>query len=1044
MAGPCKPVVDYKEIMEERAEDFSKIDTMINLLKNDPMVRLGLGIPVDKKSNVKYEFSAWAKMRFGVDPMREVLDTPTINHLFAELIRIRKQMTSGQRVFTEKSHLKAFLHKMFHLPQRVFEGNIVGGEDLWLSTQILKHRADDLRIKINTQIESMGESFRDLTSVTAKAVDRVVGEAETKLTAALDRQKLLTTVESTRQEKTDARMDVENARQELNAIYRGDIADKQLGNAVRLQRSLVLMLNGNFATYDSAGNEIIRPLKIREVIEELPTGKEISEGSVTKTKKVLDSEGLLQALMKSNPNLDLKSARKAGGLMEQVTDFLVTFGESAKAGFEAERKNLYHELTRGESMLSHEEAMGVLDKVMKYEEVDLYFPQRALSHMSRLQSIVNGVKTAADKKAYLRGVIQHGDQVIFKGEGTPHTRKRILDYQQRDVSMNMFRVLSDYSNEIVTYWHDNKLSEVLNRYTGKLWKVRNTIVDEKQLADFEAYIQGVQSYLTEFAEVSKNAPTGGKLHEASSIVTAMYAITKMGLLNPSTPALNFGEGHAVLMTRVGFDRMFITGTRKDLWKTHVEPLISGEFTDIMPGEQFMDYSAGSHSKLVEFMSDVDAKRFAAVEKDHTLLRMQKTRAAISKVATEVIKPQTWVENVNRSRSFRAGATLEYEFIQGKFMNTFFSGDANKLLTDADVRMMFGDSSIREIRRSLGGSMESRKKLWNRFAKKRVIKAGYEMMYQTQWNYNQAARHFLERSGPIPKLAMMFQHYPLSWIAAWQRTYTILDSLKQAGGAKAMFSRDPKQRAIYDRRGKLSGTLGEKAKGLASLSSNLGYWTNREMMFALSAGIVSSVVAGLRYGSGVVMGQFWQHPLTEVAGDIVRYVQNGFNGEEEQNKRLFWGRGMLNEFTGPFYSDFMDAVSLASMKVGIDDGDMPRWVSDLLRGTMGYRPNELLLTQYGARRFGNVFDVVNESFLFGSMSVAPKAARMATSIPRMGDEIYDAGVGKTYEALTGGKLHRKEDPDMNDFAGQVFRAFGIRSEKDVEEYLEKRLKKEYKQ
>lgn len=1044
MASPCKPVVDYREIMDERAEDYAKIDTMINMIKHDPMVQVGLGIPVDKRSNALYEFSAWAKVRFGVDPLHEVMDTPTINHLYAELIRIRKQMTSGQRVFTEKSHLKAFLHKMFHLPQRVFGASIVGGDDLWLSTQILKHRADDRRIKINTMVESLGESFRDLTGVTAKSIDRVVNEAESKLAVALDRQKLLTTVESSRQEKTDARMEVESARQELNAIYRGDIQDKQLGNAIRLQRSLVLMLNGMFVSYDASGNEVIRPLKVREVFEEVPTGKEMAEGGSTKTKKVLDRKGLMKALMTMNPGIDLKKARKAGGLMEQVSEFLGNFGESAKAGFEAEKKNLFYELTRGESQLTAEEASSILDKVMKYEEVDLYFPQKALSHISRLQSIVNGIKTAADKKAYLRGVIQHGDRVIFKGEGTPHTRQRILDYQQRDVSMNMFRVLSDYSNEVVTYWHDNKLSEILNRYTGELWKVRNTITDEKKLEDFEAYIQGVQGYLAEIAEVSKNAPTGGKLQEVASIATAIYAATKMGFGNPSTPALNLGEGHAILMTRVGFDRMFFTGTRDELWKSTVEPLVSGEFTKIMPGEQFMDYSASSHSRLVEFMSEEDAMRFAAVEKDHALLKLQKARAAISKGTTVAIKPQTGAENLNRGRAFRAGATLEYEFIEGRFMNTFLSRDANKLLTDSDIRMMFGAGSIREVRRALGGSKESRNKLWNRFAKKRLIKAGYEMMYQTQWNYNQAARHFLERAGPIPKLAMMFQHYPLSWIAAWQRTYSILSSLKQAGGAKAMFSRDPRQRAIYDRRGKLSGTLSEKAKGLAGLSTNLGYWTNREMMFALSAGIVTSVVTGLRYGSGIVMGQFWQHPLTEVVSDTVRYVQNEFNGEEEQNKRLFWGRGMLNEFTGPFYSDFMDAVSLASMKVGIDDGDMPRWTADLLRGTMGYRPNELLLTQYGARRYGNIFDVTNEAFLFGSLSVAPKAARMATSIPRMGDEIYDAGVGKTYETLTGGKLHRNKDPDMNDFAGQVFRAFGVRSEKDIEEYLEKRLKKEYKQ
>lgn len=1039
----CKPVIDRRAIREERAEDFAKLDTMIDLIKADPFVRFGLGLPIDKKSNSLHEFNAWVKIRFGIDPMREILDTSTINHLMAEIIGIRQQ-ARDQQTFKSRADFKAWHQRLFNLPQTVFMKRLVRGEDLWTRTQMLKHRADDRRITISAELGSLGGGFQKLTGVTAKAVDRVIGQAEGNLSAALDKQKLLRETGASKQELTDARIEVEKAKQELNALFRGEIEDKVLGTAVRLQRSIALTLNGKFGELDASGREVLRPLKIREAIVEMPSGPEMAEGAQpTVTRKVLDRQGLLKALRRQNPGIDWRTSTEAAGLVDSVAEFLSTFGETAKRGFDAEKNNLFHELTRGEAAMAPEQANDFINRTMNFDRLDLYFPQKALSHLSRLQSVVNGIRSAADKRAYLRGVIEHGDQVIFQREGTPHTRPRIVDYQRRDVSMNLFRVIGDYANEVVTYWHDNKLSSILNDYVGELFKLRDSLPRGVSRENYEDYLQGVQRYLAEMAEVSKNAPTGGKVEEMAKIATAMYAANKMGFLNPSTPVQNLVEGHAVMATRIGFDKLFPKGDRKNTWEKVVKPLIGKEYVDIIPGEQFMEYGEGSYGRLLKYMGEKDAARYGLVEKDTALRVLQRTRQAATKVATDAIILQTAAENKNRNRAFETGALMEYEFIEGRFRTNLMSQGANKIYTDADIRMMFPERSVADVRAAMRGPSSAREKLWTEFAKRRVIKAGYEFMYQTQWNYNQAARHFLEHAGPLPKLAMMFQHYPLSWLSAWQRTFYVLNNLRKAGGAKAMFHRDPRQRALYDR-GRLQGTLGDKSKEILKRSTNLSYWTNKDMMFALSAGAVATTMMGIRYGTGIVFNQFWQHPLTEVVQDIVKYVINGFNGEEEKNKTLFWGRGALNEFTGPFYTDLMDAISLGAVKAGIDEGDMPRWTSDLLRGTLGFRPNELLLTQYGARRYNNAFDVMNEAFLFGSMSVAPKAARMATSVPRVGDDLYDLGVGPAYETLTGGKLRRKEDPGLNDFGGVLMRAMGIRDEKSIEEYLESRLKKEYKQ
>ena len=1042
----CKPVIDRKAIQEDHTEDLAKLDHMADLIKNDPLVRLHMGIPIDSKSNVKFEFDAWAKTKFGVDPSTPgSMDKGIINHLYAEILRGRSVIDRSLK-FKDKSAFMGWLHKMIYLPQTVFSREIIRGEDIWVSTQMLKHRADHKRISVTSYLEGLAKGFEKLTNVTAKEVEREIYRVESNLARALDMQKVVSThPTSTNSEKHNARNAVDSARQELAAVYRGDIENKTLGTAIRLQRSLTLALNGKFLTHDASGNEIIRPLKIREVETNVPSGKDMAEGEVTQTKKVLDRKGLDMALQKANPGIDWKASKEAGGLLKSVGEFLSEFGDVAKQGFKAERNNLFYELTRGEAMMTPEEANQAIDRMISFEKLDLYFPQKSLSHLARVQGIMNGMRGAADQKGFIRDVIQHGDEVIFRRAETGHTKPRTVDYQRRDVSQNMFRVLSEYSNEVVTYWHDNRVSEILNKYINEMWKARNALPKGVRQDQFEDYMRGVSQYLTQFAEISKNAPTGGKLEEVSKIATAMYAATKMGFWNPSTPLLNVGEGQAVITTRAGWDYLHMTGSRRQKWNDEVWPLIKKEYVDISPGEEMMQYGEGIHSKLLDSMSTNDAARYLEVVKDTNLLWLQKVRKWISEKAGDAIILQTKAENLNRNRAFRIGAMMEYEFVEGQFKAKFDSSSASKLFTDADLRMMFGEQGVAEARRMLSGSKAMRKQAWDKFTKRRVTKAGYEFMYQTQWNYNQAARHYLEHAGPLPKMAMMFQHYPLSWIAAWQRTHGILKSLHQAGGTKAMFHRDPRSRALYKRPGKIGASLKTMAKNKEfGKMGSLGYWTNNEMMFALSAGAIASMVTGLRYGTGIVLGQFWQHPATEVVQDTIRYVNNGFNGEEEKNKLLFWGRGVANEVTGPFFSDFMDAVSLAATKVGIDDGDMPRWTADILRGTLGFRPNELLLTQYGSRRYNNAFDVMNEAFLFGSMTMAPKAARMATSIPQIGDSIYDAGVGPLYETTTGGKLRRKEDPGLNDLFGAIGRSIGIRDERSMEEFLEARIKREFKQ
>jgi hypothetical protein len=690
------------------------------------------------------------------------------------------------------------------------------------------------------------------------------------------------------------------------------------------------------------------------------------------------------------------------GIVDDIATYLEKNAKLMRMGFKAERENMVHTLMRGERRMTKEEATDLTNRFMSLKMRDLYFPRLSNEAMARFERVNMQTNGIMDLRTTLERAIADPEGFAFEGEGSPHTMERQFGTPSSDVSYNMTKVLSKYSQKIADYYHNNQLQLISNRFLERLWTTSRAIKTPAEQEAFNQYVGGVTEYIADFVDRSKHTPQSGKLYNTMKTLAAWKAGLTMGMFNPSTPLLNLVEGQLLLFTRAG-RYYFHDAKKKAIWQDMSRDLdIGREYTDITENDLlgFGNEGIGTH-RLPSNLSKEQRELYGMVLLDHGALWTDRMSRLTSTIAKKSLTLQRKAENINRSKAFKSGAIMEYEFLENhraSFLNS--KENARKFLE-------YGDYKEFEIGADALETKAGREKVWRKIVQERAVKAGFEMVFQTQWNYNQVARHYLERN-PVGKILMMYQHYPLSWLASLRKSFDILDSLRSAGA--------------FDGggvRGSAKAMIAPTSKDV-TMGTSLGVPINQEAMFALSAGVIGLTLTAMRYNSGIVLGQLWQNPAFEAAEDMAKYIKYGFEGKHEQKKTLFWGKGLVNSFTGPVYSDLMDAISLGALKSGIEDGDMPRFAADILRGTVGFRPNDMLLTEYGMRRFSNAWDVMYETFGMGAMSVAPKAARFARSIPGL-----------------------SPGADIKDLSYAIVRAAGIRDERAMEESIKRRVDKEPK-
>ena len=1001
-------------IPEAELRTDAKISAMLKDIREDPVLRMALMMNPDPKTlNEQHLFASWVtrKLGYGADPRgNSVLSEQDVNWLYAEMVRAKKTFETGQK-WADATGMRAFMYKMAFLPQDIFRKAIVGGEDYFMETQTLRSDYERIRMGAFVSLNQIMDRLTSISKVSRMAITSALEPAERNIGIA--RQDLAELRESGVTDPTairDAEMRVTAAEEAYKRLLKGEHKNEAVGKAIRLERLIGNILDGSYTKM----NELLQteerhPFKVHEV----KVGERmVDSGLVGKDGKPLPDmpewiyerqidRKQLEAVIRAEIGTEVESA-EIKGIVDDVAGFLEKNAKLVRKAFKAQRENMVHSLMRGERRMTRDEAFDLVNRFIQLTMRDLYFPRLSNEAMARFERVSMQTDSVRDMRTVLEQAIADPKSFAFEGEGSPHTMERQFGAPSSDVSYNMAKVLSRYSQKIADYYHNNQLELISNRFLERLWTTSRAIKTDGERADFEKYVGAITEYIADFVDRSKNTPQAGKLYNVMKTLAAWKAGLTMGMLNPSTPLVNLAEGQLLIFTRAG-RYYFHDQQKKTIWQQMNRELgIGNEYTDITENDLlgFSNEGIGSR-RLPTNLSKEQRELYGMVLLDHSTLWTDRLSRLTSNIAKKTLILQRKAENANRSRAFKSGSIMEYEFLQ-HHRASFLDSEAN-----ARRFLEHGDYSDFEITKDSLSTKAGREKIWQKIVKERVVKAGFEMVFQTQWNYNQVARHYLERQ-PVGKILMMYQHYPLSWLSALRKNFEVLDSLRAAGAfdgggvrgsAKAMIA--PTSRDV-------------------TMGTSLGLPINQEAMFALSAGIIGLTLGAIRYNSGVVLGQLWQHPAAEAAEDMVKYVKYGFEGKFEQRKTLFWGRGMVNNFTGPVYSDLMDAISLAALKTGIDDGDMPRFAADVLRGTVGFRPNDLLLTEYGMRKFSNAWDVMYETFGLGAMSVAPKAARFARSIPGL-----------------------SPGADMKDFSYALVRAAGVRDERMMNESIKRKIDREGK-
>lgn len=983
MSNQCGTLVDVavraskndESLSNEQRESLAKLTAIESQIVNNPVFRAHIGIDVNSRGDPVNEFAHWVMHKLGpaMDPRINPLSHADVNFLFAEAYRAI-DVYHRTKKWGSNDKMHAWINKWIYLPQDVFRRDIIGGSDYFLDTQLLKSDRDRLRSVAKSNLDLIGKRLQMLVGVERRLVDSVLLPAEERLgRAKQDLIELENAPEKNMELIRKMRAEVRNAEASLNQVLRGNVQDPKVARGLRIVRALQMALDGKYIETDPVtGQEKVIGFKLDDVIVRettVDTGQGLPPMPVLITERKVNRKQLRAELDKIID--DPRGVNQAAEIANEIGNFLDDFSDITRLGFKAERENMIYRLMRSGAKISRNEASRLVDRAMNLKLEDIYFPRESVTALNRIERMSVEMDTATDLKNFVEQAAADPSKFAFPGESTKHVLARTYGLPSTDVSHDMMGVLERYSSRMIDYYHNNQLHLMSNKLLERLWEVHKNIGNKDDAKLFEGYVDGVTKYIAEFVDRSKNSVQGGKMHEVMKTLVAWKAGMTMGFFNPSSPILNLAEGQAAILIRAG-KHYFLNRDKENKWGSLVKEFDMGrEFTNIT--EDVMLGTGEAPSLDLRNYSNMDnntRRAVGLVEIDREKIWLRRFAAATSEIAKRGLVFQKKAENINRARAFKVGALMEWEWLSQ--YREVFIGDIKQskdMISDTEL------DALGVTRRDLE-SEGNRREVWKRLAKRRLTRAGFEMVYMTQFNYNQVARHYGERT-PVGKLALMYQHYPLSWLATWRRTQETLDGLYKAGkstggirgGVKAMFEPTTKD-----------GLLSPTGKLLA------GHSVNNEMQFALITGAIAMTLAAIRYNSGIVAGQLFQHPVGEAAEDMVKYVKYGFDGKHEEKKRLFWGKGLVNQFSGPAYSDLMDAISLAALKTGIEDGNMPLWTADLLRGTVGFRPNEALLTEFGRRQYGNAWNVMYETFAFGGMSVAPKAVRLARATPGIGEKI----------------------------------------------------------
>ena len=648
---------------------------------------------------------------------------------------------------------------------------------------------------------------------------------------------------------------------------------------------------------------------------------------------------------------------KIARITQFVAEFFGLHKDTYSKVTEQAKKNYVHLLKK--KSYTEDRIKGIIDKIFgDFEKVGTYFPSVRLADSAVIATMFNNAEQIpaftpngnVSVDAILQSLPGH-----VKAE-TGKTR-HISKY-----NLNLLSVMSSYGEALSDFYEATSVYRDLIQMSDALGAIKYS--GEAEVLEYTMAAKALANGMTDSLRPSIHKSAADKFSRA---LTGAMSATLLGVWNFATTKNNIIGGLGHLAARQGLSSLGRNAVKYD--QVEFDAMNSREYTNIGLEDLTMVDTGPELKKY--FTPDQLERRQAAASGITWLDRVaDKSLLATQKYASVALKGMTFTENKLRSKSFRAGSSVEWDWITDNLQGSFLDGStiAKRISEKANIDFIDiaegkkmtedGVSSV-ELR-------ERRKASFNAYREWRSIRAGYETTFATQWNYHISNRSHTDRHA-LGRIVSQFQHYPRNWvstaIALHGQTKNTMKASEDMYGSRLAAVR-------------LSGaTQGDRVNRAMGASPELGY--------AVSIGAFFAATHGLKM-FGDMLGFDWEddlsvarsatsHPFIEApfalhkelglpqAGDIAAKMD--YKKYEQIRSKTMFGHGIPQKFMGPIPTQIIDAVGHSLVSMGVDDGSVNNHLVNLLKTTTGLN---LYSDHYDKYDTEELATTVAKHLLYGAM------------------------------------------------------------------------------
>jgi hypothetical protein len=786
---------------EQDKEKKKHLMASYEVYRTDPVVRL-LMTGAGKGGSVSgSEWRSWAE-----NILNSSLDDVTVND--AQWVNAQTQnllRASKKSIFSDSSSLREWMIKAATLPADLFQYHGLGRihERISEADQIKEERASGLDSKIRaleTSVQKlMGISIKEGREVFDKVNEDVEMYGARYRTVKDNKNSSKAAVET-------ARVEFEQAKERMRiATHHSSAKANPAARAVRL---IAEYLNGEPHVYLENGD-------ISRLVAKL--GEQKKSG------------------------VDYGAVR---GVVEQARDLTISFKNILQESKVKLRDMLEYEL---QGQFPEGEAREMANQITFFKEEEAFYPRNNLiSLYQRVDGILKAKQILTNGKR--EGIIEQINDLVAE-QRTAHTMQR--KGNSTLINYNMFDVLKIYGKEVYDHAHAAEVGHIGATFARQLSSldVMKKAIDNPNAPEI-MYANSVRRLLMAHMNQIFEKKAATFADEALCTISAFQVMAK--LTNPSTTINNRLEGVLQYISYSGALKVGKLRELRETYKDDINDAMKEAHTDFVAGEILDIANLSKNSNVRKILSESDLIDSGELQRMHMVQGMGAVRQAVSKFGSKALGLVMWSksENANRKEAFELGAAEAAHFVNQKWRDQFMQGKWTKFL---ETNYSLDPALIKAARE--GGEVE-KAALFKQFKNRYIMRMGYRSMFQTQFQYSESARNYMDLNAKTSWITM-FQHYPRSLTSTILWAMNDVKSLYQVGGLKALRGEITSKKFGEDRDG-----FGGRVKDTLAVNHRLNHM--------LTLGGIATIRQLIRAGTGFTLFNILSLPLGNILSDLYSY------------------------------------------------------------------------------------------------------------------------------------------------------------------------------